>query len=162
MENKINQYVSKVCKGLNLPCKIKKRIKLELKSEIYSRIENGEELDDILSSIGSPKEVIAELESNHENEYFQFKKAKMLTLVVWSVISVFTVGLIIFSLVTMIYPQWAIPPVFGGANGSKAVFIAYKWSLKESIFGLSIKVIIFICSLLQVIRHIRYLKGNKE
>jgi len=162
MGNNLDQYINKIYRGLKLPNKIKRHIKADLTSEIYSRIENGEELNDILSSIGSPEEVIAEFESNHESEYFQFKKTKVLMLIVWSVIAVIMVVLILYSLIEIIYPQWAFSPVFGGANGNQAVFIAFKWPLKELVFGLIVKAVIFIISLSQVIRHIKFSKGNKD
>lgn len=157
MENNINKYLNKIYRGLRLPKAIKRQIKIDLASEIYLRIENGEELNDILSSIGSPEEVIEEFEFNHENEYFLLKKAKVVALIIWSVIAAAMVVLIVYSLIIVIYPQWALPPVFGGVSGNKAIFIAYKWSFKELVLGLSIKAIIFIFSFLQILRNIKFL-----
>lgn len=162
MEKSLNQYINKINRGLKLPNKIKRHIKADLTSEIYSRIEHGEELNDILCAIGSTEEVIAEFESNHESEFFQFKKTKVLMLIVWSVIAVVLAVLILYSLIEILYPQWAIPPIFGGANGNQSVFIAYKWSLKELLLGLFVKAVIFIISLSQLIGHIKFLNGNKS
>ena len=47
MKNKLERYLKELNKGLHLPGKIKKQITAELSSEIYSRIDDGEELDSI-------------------------------------------------------------------------------------------------------------------
>ncbi len=78
MKNKLEQYVNKIYKGLKLPFKLKKHIKLELLSEIQMRLEEGEALDNILLAMGTPDEVIKEFEASYEDEYFQFKKKKLL------------------------------------------------------------------------------------
>lgn len=130
MENNINKYHNKIYRGLRLPKAIKRQIKKDLASEIYLRI---------------------------ENEYFLLKKAKVVALIIWSVIAAAMVVLIVYSLITVIYPQWALPPVFGGASGNKAIFIAYKWSFEEWVLGLSIKAIIFVFSFLQILRNIKFL-----
>ena len=66
---------------------MKKRITTELLSEIYGRIDDGEELNSVLTSIGTPQELVEELEANYEHEYVQFKKGNILKLTIYSIIA---------------------------------------------------------------------------
>ena len=56
MKNELKHYIKEINKGLHLPHKMKKRITTELLSEIYGRIDDGEELNSVLTSIGTPQE----------------------------------------------------------------------------------------------------------
>ena len=138
MKNELKRYIKEINKGLHLPHKMKKRITTELLSEIYGRIDDGEELNSVLTSIGTPQELVEELEANYEHEYVQFKKGNILKLTIYSIIAFGISALIIYSAIVIIYPQFILPTIIGGANGSTAVFIAYKWSAKELIGGLII------------------------
>ena len=69
MKNELKRYIKEINKGLHLPHKMKKRITTELLSEIYGRIDDGEELNSVLTSIGTPQELVEELEANYEHEY---------------------------------------------------------------------------------------------
>ena len=71
MKNELKRYIKEINKGLHLPHKMKKRITTELLSEIYGRIDDGEELNSVLTSIGTPQELVEELEANYEHEYVQ-------------------------------------------------------------------------------------------
>ena len=55
MKNELKRYIKEINKGLHLPLKMKKRITTELLSEIYGRIDDGEELNSVLTSIGTPQ-----------------------------------------------------------------------------------------------------------
>lgn len=160
MKHKVNQYINQIDRGLQLPYKIRKKIKMELTSEIHLRMEAGEGLDDILSSIGSPKEVIAELESNYEHEYFSFRKTRNFALAVWSVVTVLMGGFLFYSLVTLIGSKGTFSKIIG--NGNMAVYIAYKYSLKEIVFGLCAEVVLFLFPLLQVMKQMKFLKCHKD
>ena len=61
MKNELKRYIKEINKGLHLPHKMKKRITTELLSEIYGRIDDGEELNSVLTSIGTPQELVEEL-----------------------------------------------------------------------------------------------------
>lgn len=74
-EQTIKKYISALFKRLCLPRKLKKRICGELESEIYSRLEEGEGFQDILSSAGSPEEVQREVGAGYETEFIYFKKS---------------------------------------------------------------------------------------
>ena len=63
MKNELKHYIKEINKGLHLPHKMKKRITTELLSEIYGRIDDGEELNSVLTSIGTPQELVEELEA---------------------------------------------------------------------------------------------------
>ncbi len=161
MKSDIERYIREIRKGLQLPYKTKKHIIMELKNEIYARLDTGEKLDDILKSIGSPQEVIKKLEASYENEYIYFRKESIFKLIVLSVIAFCMTALIVYSIITILYPQFILPTVIGGVNGNTSAFIAYKWSSEELIVGLLIKILIFIFSLLQIIKIFKSLKNNK-
>ena len=156
MKNELKRYIKEINKGLHLPHKMKKRITTELLSEIYGRIDDGEELNSVLTSIGTPQELVEELEANYEHEYVQFKKGT-----IYSIIAFGISALIIYSAIVIIYPQFILPTIIGGANGSTAVFIAYKWSAKELIGGLIIQIIILIFVLSRIVRIFTLLKNKK-
>ena len=157
MKNELKRYIKEINKGLHLPHKMKKRITTELLSEIYGRIDDGEELNSVLTSIGTPQE----LEANYEHEYVQFKKGNILKLTIYSIIAFGISALIIYSAIVIIYPQFILPTIISGANGSTAVFIAYKWSAKELIGGLIIQIIILIFVLSRIVRIFTLLKNKK-
>ena len=161
MRNELKRYIKEINKGLRLPRKIKKRITTELLSEIYGRIDDGEELNSILTSIGTPQELVEELEANYEHEYVQFKKGSVLKLTIYSIIAFGISALIIHSVIVIIYPQFILPTIIGGANGSTSIFIAYKWSAKELIGELIIQIIILIFVLSRIIRIFTSLKNKK-
>ena len=161
MKNELKRYIKEINKGLHLPHKMKKRITTELLSEIYGRIDDGEELNSVLTSIGTPQELVEELEANYEHEYVQFKKGNILKLTIYSIIAFGISALIIYSAIVIIYPQFIHPTIIGGANGSTAVFIAYKWSAKELIGGLIIQIIILIFVLSRIVRIFTLLKNKK-
>ncbi|MCI9541616.1 MAG: hypothetical protein HFG39_11290 [Lachnospiraceae bacterium] len=162
MKNKLEQYVNKIYKGLKLPFKLKKHIKLELLSEIQMRLEEGEALDNILLAMGTPDEVIKEFEASYEDEYFQFKKEKTFVMFFWAIVTIFLGG-IGFCLITLIIQsQLAFSTVIGGGNGNTAVFLAYKWSKKEILLGIAINSMLFIVSLLQFIKYSQLLKKKNR
>lgn len=164
MEKELKQYINKIYRGVQLPRKIKKQIKLELTSEIYSRMEDGETLSDILISIGSPWEVISDLESNYGVEYSHFKKEKILAFAILSVIAVCMAVLIISSISSaagMLYPDFAPSTVIGGADGSTSIFVAFKWSSAQIFIGMVLKVVILLFSIFQMMKLYRSLRKNK-
>ena len=69
MKNELKRYIKEINKGLHLPHKMKKRITTKLLSEIYGRIDDGEELNSVLTSIGTPQELVEELEANYEHSF---------------------------------------------------------------------------------------------
>ena len=163
MKNELERYRKELNKGLHLPGKIKKRIMAELLSEIYSRIDDGEELSSILASIGTPQELIEELESNYEHEYVQFKKGNMLKLILYSVIA-FALSALILCSAAVIFdsPPFVLSAIIGGASGNTSTFIAFKWSKKALIVGLIIQTVILIFLLSRIVKIISYLKNQKK
>lgn len=162
MKNDVERYTKEINKRLQLPGKLKKRILTELTSEIYGRLDNGENLDDVLESIGSPQEVIEELEANYENESVRFRKGNIIKLTLLSVVALCMAALILNSITSVICPQFIRPTIIGGAHGSTAIFVTYKWSAKELILGLFIKVIVLVFSLLQIFKVSKSLKHKKR
>lgn len=160
MKNEMIQYINKIYRGVQLPRKIKTQIKLELTSEIYSRLESGEILSDILISIGSPSEVISDLESNYGDEYSHFKKEKLLAFIVLSVIAVVMAALIFNTAAAMLYPHLGFTNIIGGADGSTSMFVAFKWSAEQVIIGMILKVVILTVSIFQMIKLFRSLKRH--
>ena len=161
MKNELECYIKEINRGLHLSRKMKKRITAELLSEIYGRVEDGEELNSVLASMGPPRELAEELEANYEHEHVQSKKGNILKLTVYSIIAFGISALIIYSAMAIIYPQFTLPVIMGGANGSTAVFIAYKWSAKELIVGLFIQISILIFALSRIVRISARLKMKK-
>ena len=162
MKNELEHYLKELNKGLHLPGKIKKQITAELSSEIYSRIDDGEELDSILTSIGTPRELIEELEANYEHESVQFKKESMLKLIIYSIIAFALSALILYSAIVMIHPPFVLSAIIGGASGNTSTFIAFKWSKKALIVGLIIQTVILIVLLSRIVKIISYLKNQKK
>lgn len=135
MKNDLECYIKDISKDLRSPSKIKKYIEAELLSEIYGRLDNGEELESILTSIGTHQELVDELEASYEYEYVQFKKGSILKLIIYSIIAFDVSALIVYSAIVMIYPPFILPTIIGGVNESTAVFVAYKWSANEWFIG---------------------------
>ena len=163
MKNELECYLKELNKGLHLPGKIKKQITAELSSEIYSRIDDGEELDSILTSIGTPRELIEELEANYEHEYVQYKKGNMLKLIIYSIIAFALSALILCSAAVIFdYPPFVLSAIIGGASGNTSTFIAFKWSKKALIVGLIIQTVILIVLLSRIVKIISYLKNQKK
>ena len=161
MKNNIKRYIKQVDKELYLPHKIKRNIRAELLAEIYGRLDDGEELDSILTSIGTPQEFAEELEANYGNEFMQFKRESILKLIIYTVIAFGVSALVIYSAIIIIYPQYILPTIIGGANGNTSIFIAYKWSAKNLIIGLIVQVIILIFVVLKMIKTFNFIKNKK-
>lgn len=162
MRSKTDRYINEIYRKLRLPRQLKKRIKLELESEISLRVQQGEKEEDVISSIGTPDELVEELRSNYENEYLQFRKKKVLTMIIWVVIAAVAGGTVLYSLIVLLYPQLVMPTVIGGAEGSRSVYIAYKWSMEERMMGLGLKSILFAFSLMQALRYRNLLSSKKD
>lgn len=119
-------------------------------------------MQDILSSIGSPEEVQREVEAGYETEFIHFKKSRILLLVVLSVFSVCMALLTVYSLITVLYPQFALPVVIGGSDGNNSFFLAYKFAREEMIAGLIIKTALLILSLAGLFKVFHSIKNKSE
>lgn len=160
MKNELKRYIKAINRGLRLPHKMKKRITTELLSEIYGRMDDGEELNSVLASIGTPQELVEELKANYGDGYVQFKKGNILKLTVYSIIALGILALVIYSAIAIIHPQFLLPTIIGGADGPTAVFIVYKRPAKELIVGLIIQIIILIFVFSRIIRIFNSLKNK--
>lgn len=79
-----------------------------------------------------------------------------------SVVALCMAALILNSITAVTCPQLLRPTIIGGAHGSTAIFVTYKWSAKELLLGLFIKVIVLVFSLLQILKISKLLKNKKN
>lgn len=160
MKNELKRYMKEINKRLRLPHKVKKRITKELLSEIYGRIDDGETLISVLASIGSPQELVEELEANYGHEFVQYKKGEFLKLTIYSIIALGILALSIYSAIVIIHPQFLLPTIIGGADGPTSIFIAYKPSARKMIVGLMIQIILLILVCMRIVRICTSLKNK--
>lgn len=157
MEKEVKRYIKAIDRRLHLPRRIKKDLLSELSSEIYSRLDDGEELKAIFASIGTPQELAKELEAN----YLDRKKVNRWKLTIYSVIAFCTFAWMIYSIVLIVYPRMIPPVVIGGADGSRSMFLAYKWSVKQIAMGLFAKSIVFVVVVVRMIQMLGASKNKK-
>ncbi|MBR4291978.1 MAG: sodium ion-translocating decarboxylase subunit beta [Oscillospiraceae bacterium] len=124
MENQIKKYLHAVRRRLNLPKDIKNRCISDLQTTIQARTENGESWEEIQSSLGSPKEVAAEL-SEQMREYVYHKSPWRFLFLAAAVLSggwlVFYAGMQM--VLSIIASNAASIGVIGGADGPTAIFV---------------------------------------
>lgn len=119
-EKKIKRYVNAIERKLRLPLEMKSRINADLGTDIHARLEQGQNVDEVLSEIGTPQEVAERFNTEMGADSVPRKSPVR-----------FLFGLILFlgiSGVIWNFCMWksAITPIsiIGGADGPTSFFIA--------------------------------------
>lgn len=121
----IKKYVNAVERRLRMPLEVRRRVMSDFGSSITARRETGETVEEILESLGSPKQAAAEL--NEQMKAYTYRKSpwRYLFLTAAVVCGLFLLGeLASMALVWyMTGNEAASLGVIGGADGPTAVFI---------------------------------------
>ena len=124
MEKAIKTYLNAVRRRLNLPKDIKNRCISDLQTTIQARMENSESWEEIQSSLGTPKEVSAEL-SEQMKEYVYRKSpwryAFLALAILCALWLAWYLGLTMFT--QILANEAASLGVIGGADGPTAIFV---------------------------------------
>lgn len=127
MEKAIKTYLNAVRRRLNLPKDIKNRCISDLQTTIQARMENGESWEEIQSSLGTPKEVTAEL-SEQMKEYIYRKSPWRYIFLALAILCAlwlaWYLGLTMFA--QLLANEAASIGIIGGADGPTAIFITTK------------------------------------
>ena len=79
---KAKQYIREIIQRSCLPIRERKRLKIDLENEIYSALERGESIEQIIDRMGDPDEIAAELYENFANDsirpFREYKSEKKL------------------------------------------------------------------------------------
>lgn len=128
-EKKMKKYVNEVERRLNLPLEVKARVMSDFTSSIVARREAGQTDEEILSELGSPKKVAAEL--NEQMKEFACKRNPwrfaFLALAVWGFFEIFP-GILANVLMLILhirvkFSSDASVGIIGGADGPTAIFL---------------------------------------
>lgn len=83
LEMNANQYVNAIARKIRCSGKKKKEIKMQLLTDINMRLEQGEELQEIISQMGTVQEIISGFnESFSEEERKKYRKNKVLMIAI--------------------------------------------------------------------------------
>ena len=161
MEKAIKTYLKAVRHRLNLPKDIKNRCISDLQTTSGARMENGESWEEIQSSLGTPKEVAAEL-SEQMKEYVYRKSPWRFLFLAAAILSggwlVFYAGMqmVLKIIANQIAGESASIGVIGGADGPTAVFVTTGTVMDWDAF-----IMVLICSL-AVAAFLRLLKCKQK
>ena len=149
MEKEIKTYLNAARRRLNLPKDIRNRCISDLQTTIQARLENGEGWEEIQSSLGTPRQVAAEL--SEQLKEFVYRKSPWRFLFLAA--AVFSGGWLVFYagmqlVLRIIAGQAANLGIIGGADGPTAIFITtgtiMDWDLIVMAGALAIGIIGFL------------------
>lgn len=79
---KAKQYIREIIERSCLPARERKRLKTDLENEIYSALERGESIEQIIERMGDPDEIAAEIYENYTDisirPFLEYKSKKKL------------------------------------------------------------------------------------
>lgn len=124
MEKEIKKYLAAVRSRLNLPKSIRQRCLSDLQTTIQARLENGESWADVQSSLGTPKDVAAEL--SEQLKEFVYRKSPWRFLFLAA--AILSGGWLVFyadmqMVLSIIASNAASIGIIGGADGPTSIFI---------------------------------------
>lgn len=132
MSEKMKKYIRSVQRRLNLPKEVKERVISDFESSITARLESGMTEAEVLTELGSPRKVAADL--NEQMKEFAFRKspwrfvfagAAFLS-AVWIVLSrvLMYFGMFLETFSISVHPNEAASVgIIGGADGPTAIFL---------------------------------------
>lgn len=124
MEKAIKTYLNAVRRRLNLPKDIKNRCISDLQTTIQARMENSESWEEIQSSLGTPKEVAAELSEQMKEYVYRKSPWRYVFLALAILCALWLAWYLGLTMFTQIFANEAASlGVIGGADGPTAIFV---------------------------------------
>lgn len=124
MEKAIKTYLNAVLRRLNLPKDIKNRCISDLQTTIQARMENSESWEEIQSSLGTPKEVAAELSEQMKEYVYRKSPWRYVFLALAILCALWLAWYLGLTMFTQIFANEAASlGVIGGADGPTAIFV---------------------------------------
>lgn len=150
MDKKIRTYTSAVRRRLNLPKDLKDRCLSDLETTIHARLEKDESWEAVKESLGSPKKVAEELNTQMQ-EYAYRKSPWRFLFLILSVLSAiwlaFYAGIMMF--VRFIADAAGSVGIIGGADGPTAIMVSVAvgpdWDLILMSAVLAVGILGYIC-----------------
>ncbi len=124
MNSEVKRYINAVERRLRLPVKLRARVMSDLLTSISARREQGETDEEIFSSLGTPKEVAAEL--NEQMKEYAYRKSPWRWLFfVMALLSALWLGMdLLLPLLFMAsVSESQGVGIIGGADGPTAIFV---------------------------------------
>ena len=124
-DSRIKKYVNAVERRLRMPLEVRARVMSDFGSSISARREAGESVENILESLGSPKQAAAELNEQMKEYVYRKSPWRFFFLAVAVVCGLHLLGeLISMGLVWYLTGnEGAAIGIIGGADGPTAVFL---------------------------------------
>lgn len=136
MNKTMKTYLRRIRRKLHLPRKIRDRVIADLRSSIQARLENGQTDLEIMTELGSPKKVAAEL--NVQMQAYVCRKSPWrwlcLAIAILALLSLLYGG--ILGILTSAITSSA--GVIGGADGPTAIFVTSSPDASQNIRLLSV------------------------
>ncbi len=119
-EKIIKKYVDGIKNHLHLPLNMKARIISDLATDIHARMEKGETIEEILTVMGTPKEVAAGFNTELA-EYTRSKGSPWRFLFLGG--AIFTGVFLIFSIISFLAQPELAYGIIGSADGPTSIYV---------------------------------------
>lgn len=132
----IQKYMNILRRKLRIPSKIKKRVLSDFSTGIYARMENGEPWEMIYTSLGTPADVAAEINSQMQQYTYRKSPWRFVCLIIGILGCLYFLSGEIFS--TLLLPSSSVSydiGIIGGADGPTEVFISASPSILPWLLG---------------------------
>lgn len=121
----MKKYMNQVKWKLALPRDVKKRVMADLKTSIQSRMEAGQTREQIMTELGTPAEVAAEL--NEQMKEFAYTRSPWrwacLAVAVISGLTLIYKGVVNLLVAAITFTERQSVGIIGGADGPTAIFV---------------------------------------
>ena len=121
----MKKYMNQVKWKLALPRDVKKRVMADLETSIQSRMEAGQTREQIMTELGTPAEVAAEL--NEQMKGFAFARSPWrwacLAVAVISGLALIYKGVVNLLVAAITFTEKQSVGIIGGADGPTAIFV---------------------------------------
>lgn len=122
-QKKIKRYVNRLEWKLKLPLELKVRISGDIGTEIHSRMESGQTVDEALGEMGTPEEVAERFNREFAGSAVRKNPARYLFLIIAAVILAGAVGYAVERYMAQKELEEAAANVIGGADGPTSIFL---------------------------------------
>lgn len=146
------KYLKQLSRYLVIEKNLKHKVIEELADDIQRREEDGETIEGILSSLGSPKDVASEFNLNLSKGSINIKYRVLI--IVLSIVGVVSIVLAIHNVISILAPQLSVQYILTDLSdeGNRASFVAFKLSYKSVIIKILIEVLVSFIAFLHVLR----------